>query len=169
MKTIIFQVIFTLISLLNLTGQNFKIDFNGVPLTCVTDSTSITKDTIIKLKRAIPTGVGQNPKCPKFKNMVCDNIPNYIEFVNFWPTQISLNFKQNTYFFMHSPRPTNPNINYGEEGFTVTYSYDVGKLTLNKKKKLLTLTSLKHNWTRTFEITYSKATDIITLVNKNGY
>ena len=169
MKTIIFHTIFILGFFSTIMGQNFKKDFYGVPLTCVTDSTSITMDSIINLKRATPTGIEPNPKCPRFRYKQCDNIPTYIEYVNFWPTQIILNFKQKTYFFLHSPHPTDPNIKYGEEGFTVTYSYDIGKLSINKKKKRLTLTSTKHNWTKSFDIIYSSQEDILTLINKNGY
>jgi hypothetical protein len=159
----------TLLCCFSSTAQKMKKEFWGVPMTCVTDSSSITFDTIINLKRATPTGQGPYPKNPVYKYRDCSSAPDYIEFVQFWPTQIILNFKKKTYFFLHSPRPNDPKIKYGENGFTVAYDFDHGTLTYDKRKQLLTLTSTKNTWTKTYKISYSRQKDILTLQFKNNY
>ena len=86
----------------------------------------------------------------------------------FWPTNIILNLKDKKYTTLHSPRPTNPDIKYGDPNFTVTYSFDIGKIKYHKKSSTIVLKSDKTSWTRTFNVKYSTTDSTLIMKYKNG-
>ena len=139
--------------------------FSGTIMTCKTDSTSLTGDSIVLIKRNSNCN-GCN--CHYFSNPKCANRPDYADSQFFWPSNIILNIKEKRYTTLHSPHPTDPNIKYGEPNFTVTYKFDTGNIEYNNKKSTLTLKSLVTNWTRTYTVQYSPEDSIIILKYKNG-
>jgi hypothetical protein len=134
-------------------------------VTCKNDSTTLTADTIITLI--------QDKKCKgycqKYLNPDCLERPEYIDFLEFWPTRLWLDFKKGYYFFLHSVHPTYPKIKYGDKGFSVTYWYDSGDIKFDKKEHTLTLISNRFKWTRTFNVIYDKKGQKLLLRTKNGY
>ena len=132
--------------------------YGGVFQSCRTDSTTLTADTLIQLKTQKVCD-----RCPENKYLYCGNLPEYIDVLQMWPSSIILNFKEKHFLFLYSNRPFDLTIKYGDNKFSVAYNHDLGTLKYNKKLHLLTLTSTKYNWTRTFIMTYSKTDDILTL------
>lgn len=132
-------------------------------MTCVTDSTSLTVDPVVKIKAGIP--------CPKefkqsYTNPTCTNRPDFVSFVQFWPSDIILQFKEKKYYFVHSPIPSNPDIKFGEKKFAVAYKFDSGRLDYNKKTRELTLNSEIYFWKRTFIVSTLSKDSVLTLTAK---
>jgi len=164
------NILFVLITLFILSScavskyPTRKKDYWGVVMTCITDSTALTIAPIVKIKAGIP--------CPKefiqsYTNPSCSNRPDFISFVQFWPSELMFNFKDEKYYFVHSPKPSNPKIKFGEDKFAVAYSLDAGSLSYNKKTRELTLTSEISSWKRIFIVSALSKDSILTLTAKN--
>jgi hypothetical protein len=155
-------LIFT--SCVNYKLPTFEGRFSGTIITCKTDSTSFSNDTIILIKSDSNC---KGRSCRFYYNPNCDNRPEYIDYGMFWPANLILNIKEKRYTTLNAPRPTDPNLKYGDPNFTVTYNFDTGKLKYNKKTSVLTLQSIKYNWTRKYNIEYSSKDSILTLKYKS--
>ncbi len=162
-KYILMVLIFT--SCVTYKPSTFEGRFSGTIITCKTDSTSLANDTIVLIKRDSNC---KGRSCRYYYNPNCDNKPDYIDYAMFWPSNIILDLKEKSYTTTNTPRPTNPNIKYGEPDFTVSYNFDIGKLKYNKKTSTLILQSIKNNWIRTYSVEYSAQDSILTLKCKNG-
>ncbi|MES2516426.1 MAG: hypothetical protein V4580_19900 [Bacteroidota bacterium] len=137
--------------------------YGGVFQSCQTDSTVLTVETLIKLKTE-----QKCRSCVENKYLQCNNLPEYIDYLHVYPSNIIFDFKKKTYTMIYGNRPSDPTIKYGDEKFRVAYSFDISKLIHNTKTNTWTLKSEQYNWTRTFEISYSKLDDIVTLKAKKG-
>ena len=162
----IFSLIITILtSCMNSKYNIQKKEYWGVVQTCIVDSTSITIDSIVKLKIRFDF----NSTKPSFKNQNCVNRPSYADSIGFWPSYLRLNFKEKEYSFLHSPEPFKGKTQSPAKGIKIAYKLDSGILIYNKNNNTWTLQSKINNWTRTFNVIYSKQDSIMTLKNKNGY
>src|SRR5258708_893761 len=105
----------------------------GVTLGCATDSTPVIVDTITRFKAVIPTKSNPHYKDMHYKFMECANKPDCLDSYPFYPTQLTLYFKERKYSYTFSLKPTYPNIKCGEHGYGVAVNFDMGKLDYSVK------------------------------------
>jgi hypothetical protein len=133
----------------------------GVPMTCVTDSTPIVVDTIVRIKAGIVTKENPHPIEYKYKFTECTNTPDSLDLYPFYPSALNLDFIKKTYSFTFSLKQLYET--YCNKGFCVKVNFDMGKLDYSAKKSTITLTSEINKWTRTFKYSYNKQDKILTL------
>jgi len=162
-KTTFTLFIFLFYSCINLRSPTQTPEFAGGVMTCISDSTAITREKVVKIKQQIQI----DKKCMNCKYSACDNKPEYFDFIIHWPSFIGLDFKKKTFVIITNPEPYHPEIKYGEPGFEVHYDVDGGELLFNKKKKEIMLQSDHYDWKRVFNYEFSKTDSVLTLISKD--
>lgn len=143
----------------------FSKEYTGTLMTCKEDSSSLTEDTLVRLKKKIRYS---REYCLNCKYSACADRPDYYDFALDWPSQVYLEFKKKTYFFITNCRPHDPEIKYGEPGFTISYDVDFGTTVYDTNHKTITLSSDKWFYKRTFYYEYSNQDSILTLRYKTA-
>lgn len=154
MKTI-FYFLFVTITLTSCLTKKLPANldtFKGIIKTCVLDSTSLTKETNIKIINS-----------ETFVNSDCSDKPKSYDYPLTWPAGIYFDFKTKKYTFQYNPIAADKNLEFTDRNFKMSWNVDIGDLKYNSRKNTLTLTSIKFNWTRTFHISISGKKDTLSL------
>lgn len=155
--TLYFLFIFGVTSCISLKSPTNTKNFAGTVKTCDTDSTAITSASSII--------ICNNKKV----NSNCENKPkfgdNLVDLEDDWPIVLFLKFKDKKYWYMFDPQPADPSKPLERIGFRT----QGGKLSYDRQKKTITLTSDDFIWTKTYSFVYNETTKTFTLFElKNG-
>lgn len=137
------------LSCVSLRSPVGKREFFALVKTCKIDSTEVLEAKTITLVE------------DSYLNASCENVPKGYSAED-WPIKIFFDFKTRDYWYMFNPTPRYIN----DKLESVALSTHDGLLSVNRKKRLITLSIVNLKWQKTFYYTYNKEKKTLILSEK---